>query len=325
MQMSSEPLVSIVTPSFNQARYLETTIKSVVNQGYPNIEYLVIDGGSTDGSVEILEKYSDQIDYWTSEPDQGQADAINRGLRMARGDVLAWINSDDAYLPNAVSDAVASLERFPESGMVYGDGIMVGTELEILDRHRYPDLSVVDLLAFEVLLQPAVFMRRDVLDHVGYLDQTYNLILDHELWIRIATHYPITHISRYWALERTHPDAKTIALAEQFVIEAERLIRQAEESEDLSMIVEKHRERIYAGLGVFTARRLIDAKQHRAAFKRINQAISLHPSTVARYWYKWVQAAFSTLGLDPLFMLYRKIRRKLFYRGTRIKIEQGER
>lgn len=316
-----KPLVSIITPSFNQAEYLEITIQSVINQDYPQIEYIVMDGGSTDGSVDILERYDAHIEYWRSEPDQGQADAINQGFRVAKGEIVAWINSDDVYMPGAVSEAVSALEKIPQVGMVYGDGIMVGSELEVLDKHYYPQLDLVDLLAFEVLLQPAVFMRKHVLDEVGYLDPTYNLILDHELWIRIANRYPIKHISSFWALERTHHQAKTIALAEQFVEEAERLIALAEESSQLASIVEENQHRITAGLGVFTARRLIDAKEHREALRRITAAIFQHPSTVARYWYKWVQAAFSSIGLDPLFMWYRRTRRKLLYTNSRIELD----
>lgn len=314
-------LVSIITPSYNQAEYLEATIRSVINQNYVPIEYIVMDGGSMDGSVEIIERYSDRIDHWQSEADKGQADAINHGLRMAKGEILAWINSDDVYLPDAVREAVSALKRFPEVGMVYGDGIMVGEELEVLDRHRYPQLSLVDLLSFEVLLQPAVFIRKNVLEEVGYLDTSYDLILDHELWVRIASRYPILHVESFWALERTHASAKTIALAERFVSEAERMIREAEQSEELGAVVDRNRSRIEAGLGVFTARRLIDAKKHREAFRRINRAIVKHPLTVLRYWYKWVQAAFSAIGMEPLFMWYRDTRRKLTYSGERIELE----
>lgn len=319
--MTSTPLVSIVTPSFNQAKYLETTIRSVLNQDYGHIEYIVMDGGSTDGSIQILEKYDSKISYWTSQLDRGQADAINRGFELAKGELLAWLNSDDAYMPGAVREAVDAINNFPDAGMIYGDGIMVGEHLEVLDRHHYPQLTLVDLLSFEVLLQPAVFMRRSALEQVGYLDPEYNLILDHELWVRIASRYPIVHVPSYWALERTHPEAKTIAMAGQFVTEAERLIDDASRSPNMQEIIPKHNRRIQAGLGVFAARRLIDAGYHSEALLRITLAVFKHPATVLRYWYKWVQAFFSTLGLEPIFMWYRRTRRKLLYSGEHVSLE----
>ena len=134
---SEIPLVSIVTPSYNQAIYLEDTLRSVLNQDYPRIEYIVIDGGSTDGSQEIIQRYADRLAYWTSEPDSGQADAINKGLRRTTGEIVAWLNSDDMYMADAVQEAVEALDASPEAGMVYADGLMVDAGGCLLDPHRY--------------------------------------------------------------------------------------------------------------------------------------------------------------------------------------------
>ena len=223
------PLISIVTPSFNQVRYLEQALRSVLEQRQPGLEYIVIDGGSTDGSLDVLRRYAPQLSYWTSEPDRGQADAINKGLRRARGEFVAWLNSDDAYLPGAIAEALAILQSDPALGMVYGDGLMVDADLHLLDRHTYPQVDVLDLLGFEVLLQPSVFLRRRAVEEAGYLDPEYQLILDHDLWVRIAARHPLRHVARFWCIERTHPEAKTIARAAEFVEEAERLIRRAVE------------------------------------------------------------------------------------------------
>ncbi len=312
------PLVSLITPSFNQARYLEVAMSSVLNQDYPVLEYVVVDGGSTDGSQDLIRRYQDRLAWWVSEPDAGQADAINKGLRRMQGEFVAWLNSDDVLLPGAVAQAVTALQDHPEVGMVYADGLMVDSDLRLLDRHYYRTLTALDLLCFEVILQPTVFMRRQVLEQVGYLNPDYHLILDHELWVRMAARAPLLHVPGFWALERTHPEAKTIAQARAFVEEAERLVTWARESPGLGLLVARHERRIRAGLDVFAGRRLIDAGEHRQAVCRLARALTQHPPTVARYWYKVVQATLSAVGLAFAFEWYRRTRRRLRYGGQRV-------
>lgn len=314
---TERPLVSIVTPSFNQGAFLETAIRSVLGQGYSPIEYIVIDGGSTDGSREIIEHYAGELAYWESAPDAGQVDAINKGLRRMTGMIVAWLNSDDAFTQGAVGEAVQTLSEHPEVGMVYGDGMMVDAELRLLDRHRYPQVDALDLLSFETILQPAVFMRREAIDRVGMLNDAYDLALDHELWVRIASHFPLLHVNSYWALERTHQEAKTIARAADFVDEARALLAWAERSEELGPLVSAEGDRIEAGFHVFAARRLIDAGAFDEARRHLRLAAGFHPPTLLRYWYKLVQAWGSSHGLEAAFLWYRRARRRLQYRGVR--------
>ena len=211
MDTGSLPRVTIVTPSFNQARYLEETIQSVLNQDYPNLEYIIVDGGSTDGSVEIIRKYANRLAWWVSEKDRGQTDAINKGFARASGDILAWLNSDDTYLPGAVRGAVEVFRTHPAAGLVYGEANYINGNGRVIGRFPSALTNYRRLRRGYVHIpQQAAFFRADLWRKVGPLDPSFYFAMDYDLWVRLAREAPLEHIQNVLANFRLHADAKTI-------------------------------------------------------------------------------------------------------------------
>lgn len=209
--MNPKPLVTIITPSFNQAPYLEETIQSVLNQTYPNIEYIIMDGGSTDGSVEIIKRHQKKLTQWVSEKDRGQTDAINKGFALAKGEILAWINSDDTLLPNAVGEAVEYLQDHPDVGLVYGDTNYIDEKSRVIGRFPASQTDLPRLRRGYVHIpQQASFFRKSIWDQVGPLDPEFFFAMDYDLWVRIAQLSGIHYLPRLWANFRLHRGAKTI-------------------------------------------------------------------------------------------------------------------
>jgi glycosyltransferase involved in cell wall biosynthesis len=206
-----EPLVSIITPSFNQASFLEETIQSVLAQEYRNIEYIIVDGGSTDGSLEIIQRYADRLAGWVSEPDRGQTDAINKGFALAKGEFLAWINSDDTYLPQAVSEASAYLQTHPEVGMVYGDANLIDETGQVIGKFPARQTDYKRLRQGYVHIpQQASFFRSSLWRQVGPLDPSFYFAMDYDLWVRLARFAPLHYHPRLWANFRLHGAGKSV-------------------------------------------------------------------------------------------------------------------
>lgn len=272
-------LISIITPSYNQAKYLEQTIQSVLTQDYTHIEYIVIDGGSNDGSLDIIKKYQDKLAYWVSEKDNGQADAINKGFAKANGEIVAWLNSDDYYLPNTINQVVKTFEENPDVVLIYGNMLAVDENGETFNVFNYKQLSLEDLICFQIIGQPAVFFRNSVLQKTNGLNLNFHFLLDHLFWIELAQHGNILHVNQTWSAARYHAEAKNRAKAAEFGQEAFRILSLVEQDKKLSVIFEKVKNRAIASAHRVDARYLLDGGLPTQALFAWFKSLWIHPPT----------------------------------------------
>ncbi len=272
-------LVSIITPSMNQAAFLEETLRSVLAQDYEELEYLVVDGGSTDGSLDIIRRYADRLAWWVSEKDQGQAEAINKGFKRARGEIVAWLNSDDGYLPGTISAAVRAFKEHPAAVMVYGNMNAVDHQGRKINTLAYRQLSLQDLLCFQIIGQPAVFVRAAAFKAAEGLDTRLHLLLDHQLWIKVAKQGEMVHVSDTWAAARYHSGAKNRARATEFGREAFWILDWAKNEPALAEALAPVARRARASAHRVDARYLVDGGQAGLALRAWSRALIIHPPT----------------------------------------------
>jgi len=222
------PLVSIITPSYNQRGFIEDTLLSIKDQDYPNIEHIIVDGGSTDGTLDVLKKYEGTYNMcWISEPDSGMYEAINKGLCKARGEILAYLNTDDLYLPWTVSVVVEYLKQHSQIELVYGDLVNIRLETQRNTLRFYPKFNLSFLIRKGTLGQPTVFFRKSVAEKVGLFDESLKLVGDCEYWIRVGKQCNVSKIEEFLAVTRDHP----MSLREK---------RQQQLIEELEHVREKH-------------------------------------------------------------------------------------
>ena len=219
------PVISIITPSYNQGAFLAETIESVISQeGDFTIDYIIVDGGSGDNSAEIIKRYDARLRQgvwpvrcqgiafrWMSEKDRGQTDALMKGFCLATGGILAWINSDDTYLPGALQTAAGFFRDCPDAGLMYGDAHYCDLNGSNIGRYHTEEFDLVKLAAANIICQPAVFFRREAFDAVGGLDHSLQFAMDYDLWIRIGSRFPCRHIPRLLSTYRLHESSKTIS------------------------------------------------------------------------------------------------------------------
>jgi glycosyltransferase involved in cell wall biosynthesis len=211
------PRVTIVTPSYNQAEFLEETIRSVLLQNYPNLEYIVMDGGSRDGSVDIIRKYEKHLSYWTSEKDGGASDAIARGFERATGSIMAYLNSDDPYLPGAIHAVVRFFQEHRQCNVVFGNTYWTDPVGNVLaERRQTPFWSASYLYGGADMQQPSTFWKRDLYVKAGGMDPAYITAFDTDLFCRfIACQAEFRHLKRFLSCFRIHPESKSSTLIDR--------------------------------------------------------------------------------------------------------------
>ena len=211
------PKLTVVTPSFNQVQYLERTILSVLNQNYPNLEYFIIDGGSTDGSVEVIKKYERYLAGWVSEKDKGQTDAINKGFRLATGDYVAFQNSDDLFAPGALEQVAKAWRKSPDTDVFFGDMYIIDEEDVILEEMRVPNFCAeCQIYEGMQVFNQSLFIRRNLMEQYGLLDESLRFVIDYEIIARLSVkpHVQFGHVNDFWGCFRKQPDAKSSTIAE---------------------------------------------------------------------------------------------------------------
>ena len=271
------PLISIVTPSCNQAQFLEETIRSVLLQGYPNLEYIIVDGGSTDRSVDVIRKYEPWLSYWVSEKDHGQSEAINKGWRRSHGDIVAWLNSDDTYLPGALREVAVFLAAHPETVVAYSNFCIVDERSRASLVFRVCEFDLHSHMRSNMVPQQSAFVRRRALDAVGMLDESLHFAMDYDLWIRIARRFRIQHAPGVWANYRVCPGTKTASQQESFFHEILNIIERHLTDVDLALATglsraeARSRAHLTTGLNYYELCQTADARRH------LLQAIRAYP------------------------------------------------
>jgi glycosyltransferase involved in cell wall biosynthesis len=300
------PLLSIITPSFNQGRFLEETIRSVLLQGYPHLQYIIVDGGSTDGSVEVIERYSPWLSSWISEPDKGQAEAINKGFQCASGDIVAWINSDDTYPRDAVFQAVTFLMEYPSCDLVFGHCNMVDERGWTLWAWLSGAFDVNrQLCEGNIIPQPAVFFRHAVLERAGLLSERLHYAFDYEFWLRVALVAEICGLPRILANFRYHSSSKSVSETGEFRNETERILKEFFTRPDLPGELIGLKERALAGCNLRSAREWFKEGNMGECRKAFRKALYIAPwqALISRCFLLFLLSLTGSKFCNMLFLL----------------------
>lgn len=304
-----DPLVTIVTPTFNQAAYIRETIESVIEQRYSNLEYIVIDDGSTDDTPEILRSYGGRF-QWMSQSNSGQTSAINRGWRIARGEILAWLNSDDTLLPGAIQAAVTYLKQNPDIGIVFGDTQYTdgaGKPLWRSSVSRSIDYKRIVIECENPIPQPSSFIRREVITNVGFLDERYYYFMDWEFWLRSGLHHSIGYLPELLSTYRLHDSSKTVSQAGRFASELAVVYSRYFERSDIPIYLLKKRRRSMANAHFRCAGYFAESGYALQAARMGMKALITYPGLIYQpsMLHKWL---FCILGATGFYGQLRRMR-----------------
>jgi len=292
------PRVSLVTPSFNQGQFLEDTILSVLNQGYPDLEYMVIDGGSTDGSPEVIRRYADRLAYWESTPDRGQSHAINKGWRRATGKYLWWLNSDDLLMPDSLASAVRHLEANPAEDLIYGDLLSIDEEGQPLGAWSLRDFDFADFMINDGhVAQPGGLVRREAVERIGYLDEGLHYLMDWDFWTRLAlSGGRLIHLPQTLAMYRVYDEAKTGAGSPEAVQERYLVNERLFADPNLPGELRAKEARVTSGMHLTCARTYLLCGDYRQAVLEAGWSVRSWPIQLANP-FLWYHGVLGVLGV----------------------------
>jgi len=298
MRPGTWPRLSLVTPTLNQAQFLEDTLLSVLNQGYPDLEYWVFDGGSTDGTQEILRRRGDRLAGWESGPDRGQSDAVNKGWQRSTGKYLWWLNGDDMLAPGALAVAARFLEENPQIDLVFGDLLRIDEQGRAVEVHRVPPFGLTGyILGGHHVSQAGALMRREVLDRVGTLDVDLHYLMDTDYWHRLAlAGGRIAHIPQVLALFRVHAESKTQAGSAQSTQERYLVNRRLFEHASLPGDLRARESQVVSRMHLGCARVYLKIGSYRESMAELVRAARAWPAMSLRPSFVW-HALLAVFGL----------------------------
>lgn len=281
--MNPVPLVSIVIPAYNHARYLDEAIRSVLQQSYPRVELLVLDDGSSDGTRNVLEKYGTSF-HWETQPNMGQAATVNKGWRLSRGEILGYLSADDALFPDAIRTSVACLAEHPEAVLTYPDFNLIDPGSHLVGTMQAPEYSYFEMVVDMICAPgPGVLFRRSAFEMAGGWDPSLRQMPDYEYWLRLGLYGSFVHIPKVLASFRVHDESQSFARSDERKAEEPRLVLGAFlQRSDLPVAVAGARKRALGQASLLSARLHWRAGRYALALVRLAQAIALSPGLLRR-------------------------------------------